>query len=103
MRMATCAFAPAGNVAFDFELGSHGGVHPDELDHFLLHPAAIEVPLAEAVRSVDLHRFLVERYCKEPAPRADRDSLIATAAATATVAATATAPRAAAAQRSRRR
>ena len=56
------AFAPAGNIAFDFELGSHGGVHPDELDHFLLHPSSVEVPLEGPVRADELHRFFVSRY-----------------------------------------
>ncbi len=63
------AFARAGNVAFDFELGSHGGVHPDELDCFLIHPSDVAVPLDGVVRAEELHRFFRARYV-EPGRRA---------------------------------
>jgi hypothetical protein len=56
------AFAPAGNVAFDFEYGSHGGVHPDELDCFLLHPTSVPVPAWRRVCADELHRFFRARY-----------------------------------------
>jgi hypothetical protein len=51
------AFAELGNIAFDFEFGSHGGLHPDELDQFVVHPSAIEFPLAGAVEPEDFHSF----------------------------------------------
>jgi hypothetical protein len=38
------AFAAAGDIAFDFEFGSHGGIGADELDQFILHPARVELP-----------------------------------------------------------
>ena len=38
------AFAEAGDIAFDFEFGSHGGIGADELDQFMLHPARVDVP-----------------------------------------------------------
>ena len=43
------AFAEAGSIAFDFEFGSHGGVGPEELDQFVIHPAGVEWPLRGAV------------------------------------------------------
>jgi hypothetical protein len=56
------AFAPAGNVAFDFELGSHGGIHPDELDSFLVHPRGAPVPDGGEVSAVDLYGFFRRRF-----------------------------------------
>ncbi|MBI4511253.1 MAG: alkaline phosphatase family protein [Deltaproteobacteria bacterium] len=38
------AFAQAGAVTFDEELGSHGGVHPDELDVFVIQPDGLPLP-----------------------------------------------------------
>jgi hypothetical protein len=35
------AFAPAGAVSFDVEHGAHGGIHPDELDLFVLTDLAL--------------------------------------------------------------
>lgn len=60
------AFAPAGNVAFDFELGSHGGIHPEELDQFLLSPAQVVTRLESwrrtgAIRAEAFHRFFRRR------------------------------------------
>jgi hypothetical protein len=56
------AFAPAGEIAFDFEFGSHGGIGPDELDLFVVHPAGVELPFGEAVAAEDFYRFFAERY-----------------------------------------
>jgi hypothetical protein len=62
------AFAEAGNVAFDFELGSHGGLHPDELDCFLLRPPGLALPLdgpaAGTVRAEQLHALLRARLAE---------------------------------------
>ena len=56
------AFAERGNITFDFEFGTHGGVGPEELDHFMIHPAAIDPPLAGAVTPEDFYRFFHGRY-----------------------------------------
>jgi hypothetical protein len=56
------AFTPHGDVAFDFEFGSHGGLSPEELDQFVMHPARIEFPLSGAVRAEDFYRFFRRRY-----------------------------------------
>lgn len=60
------AFARAGNIAFDFEFGSHGGVHPEELDCFLIHPSDVAVPIADTIRAEQLYRFFWAR-CREGA------------------------------------
>jgi hypothetical protein len=67
------AFAEAGDVAFDFEFGSHGGIGPDELDQFICYPARIELPLDGAVAAEEFYRFFAQRYAGdgeggEPAP-----------------------------------
>jgi hypothetical protein len=59
------AFAEAGSIAFDFEFGSHGGVGPEELDQFVLHPPTVDWPLRGAVRAEDFHRFFFARYLAE--------------------------------------
>jgi hypothetical protein len=51
------AFAAVGDVAFDFEFGSHGGVAPDELDLFVVHPSEIDFPLEGAVEAEAFYRF----------------------------------------------
>ena len=60
------AFAPAGDVAFDFEFGSHGGIAPDELDQFVAHPAHISLPAAfhdgGHVAAEEFYRFFAGRY-----------------------------------------
>src|SRR5262249_50836108 len=66
------AYAEAGNLAFDFELGSHGGLHPDELDFFLLPPPRLALPLdgpaAGTVRAEQLHALLRARLTEPTAP-----------------------------------
>lgn len=59
------AFAEAGDVAFDFEFGSHGGVGPDELDQFLIAPAEVVLPPAlrtGQVTAEQFYRFFSARY-----------------------------------------
>ena len=60
------AFAEAGDIAFDFEFGSHGGIGPDELDQFLLAPARIPLPAdlsdGEAVAAEQFYHFFSGRY-----------------------------------------
>jgi hypothetical protein len=59
------AFAEAGNIAFDFEFGSHGGIGPDELDQFLIAPAGVELSdelRAPAVPAEAFYRFFAARY-----------------------------------------
>ena len=56
------AFAAAGAVSFDPELGSHGGVHPDELDLFYIPPDGSPEPPGKTFDAADLGIFLRERY-----------------------------------------
>ncbi|HEX9102519.1 MAG TPA: alkaline phosphatase family protein [Polyangia bacterium] len=60
------AFAAAGDVSFDFEFGSHGGIAPEELDQFVLHPAHIALPPelrdGAAVVAEQFYRFFAGRY-----------------------------------------
>jgi len=55
--------APCGaTVAFPFEFGSHGGLAPEQLDTFVIHPQELgEGAFASVVRPQDLHRFFLER------------------------------------------
>jgi hypothetical protein len=49
-------------VAFPFEFGSHGGLSPDQLDTFMVHPEELgQGAFASVVRPQDLHRFFLER------------------------------------------
>jgi hypothetical protein len=56
------AFAEAGEIAFDFEFGSHGGVGVEELEQFVVHPASVELPFAAAEPAEAFHRFFAARY-----------------------------------------
>ena len=62
-----CA-APCGEtVAYPFEFGSHGGLAPDGLDTFMIHPQELgESAFASVVRPQDLHRFFLERSGRFP-------------------------------------
>jgi hypothetical protein len=62
------AFSEVGDVSFDFEFGSHGGLSPEELDQFVLHPAAVELPLHGAVRAEDFYRIFRERFLDTAKP-----------------------------------
>ncbi len=55
--------APGGaTVAYPFEFGSHGGLSPEQLDTFMIHPEELgEDAFASVVRPQDLHRFFLER------------------------------------------
>ena len=55
--------APCGEtVAYPFEFGSHGGLAPEQLDTFVIHPEELgEGAFASVVRPQDLHRFFLER------------------------------------------
>jgi hypothetical protein len=66
------AFAEAGDVAFDFEFGSHGGIGPDELDQFIIHPARVTLPpeLRDGpVAAEQFYRFFAARYGDPSAER----------------------------------
>jgi hypothetical protein len=56
------AFTEVGDVAFDFEFGSHGGVAPDELDQFVLFPSQVDFPLSGAVPAEAFFAFFRARY-----------------------------------------
>ena len=55
--------APGGKtIAFPFEFGSHGGLSPDQLETFMVHPQELgEGAFAGVVRPQDLHRLFLER------------------------------------------
>ncbi len=51
-----------GAIAFPWEFGSHGGLSPDQLDTFMIHPESLgDGAFAGVVRPQDLHRFFLER------------------------------------------
>jgi hypothetical protein len=60
------AFAQAGDVSFDFEFGSHGGLGADELDQFVCHPAEVDLGAGfhegAAVAAEQFYKFFAERY-----------------------------------------
>jgi len=56
------AFAEAGNVAFDFEFGSHGGVAPEELDQFLMVPRGVDCALDGEVAAEEFYRLFSSAY-----------------------------------------
>jgi hypothetical protein len=49
-------------VAYAWEFGSHGGVAPEELDSFVVHPAGCRFPFARVVRPSELNRFFERAY-----------------------------------------
>jgi len=55
--------APGGEtISFPFEFGSHGGLSPEQLDTFVIHPQELgQDAFASVVRPRDLHRFFLER------------------------------------------
>jgi hypothetical protein len=57
------AGAPGGQtIAYPWEFGSHGGLSADEVETFVVHPAALgRAPFAGVVRARDLHTFFWER------------------------------------------
>jgi hypothetical protein len=56
------AFARAGAIAFDPEWGSHGGIHPDELDLFVIPPDGILLPKRNSLDPAELGAILRGRY-----------------------------------------
>ena len=63
-------------VAYAWEFGSHGGVAPEEIETFMLHPADAGFDFERVRRPAELHRFFMERYRPgllrdAPAPRND--------------------------------
>jgi hypothetical protein len=72
------AFAEGGDVAFDFEFGSHGGIGADELDQFMLHPAGVALPAefhdGGAVAAEQFYRFFAARYGTDDEERAAEDA-----------------------------
>ncbi|MCU1281794.1 MAG: putative rane protein [bacterium] len=65
------AFAEAGDISFDFEFGSHGGIGADELDQFMLHPARVAMPAefhdGGAVAAEQFYRFFSAHYSEKEA------------------------------------
>lgn len=58
-------------VAYAWEFGSHGGVAPEELDAFVLHPAGCPFRFGRVTRPAELYRFF-ERAYRAPGTAAAR-------------------------------
>jgi hypothetical protein len=56
-------------VAYAWEFGSHGGVAPEELETFFLHPAGCGLRFSEALRPDGLYRLFHEAYRTPARPR----------------------------------
>ena len=74
------AFAEGGTVAFDFEFGSHGGIAPDELDQFVIHPPEVTLPFGDEVRAEEFYAFFRSRYVRDDAEDARSSTAPASAA-----------------------
>jgi hypothetical protein len=55
------------SVAYAWEFGSHGGVAPEEIEAFVLHPPACNFRFSEAIRPDALYRIFHQAY-RTPAP-----------------------------------
>ncbi len=53
-------------VAYAWEFGSHGGVAPEEIESFILHPASCELPFSQAIRPDGLYRLFHQAYRTPP-------------------------------------
>ncbi len=51
-----------GSVAYAWEFGSHGGVDPEEIESFVVHPPGLAFPFDAVVRPSELYRFFHARY-----------------------------------------
>jgi hypothetical protein len=49
-------------IAYAWEFGSHGGVAPEELENFIVHPADRAHPFARVKRPSELYGFFEEAY-----------------------------------------
>jgi hypothetical protein len=49
-------------VAYAWEFGSHGGLAPEELAPFVVHPREVDFPFAQVVRPSELNAFFEGRY-----------------------------------------
>lgn len=56
------AFAEAGDIAFDFEFGSHGGVAPEELDQFVIVPRGVDCALDGEVAAEEFYHVFSSVY-----------------------------------------
>ncbi|HET8541968.1 MAG TPA: hypothetical protein VFL83_18970 [Anaeromyxobacter sp.] len=57
-------------VAYAWEFGSHGGIAPEEIEAFVVHPRDVRFRFDDVVRPSELFRFFEEAY---RAPGAGRD------------------------------
>lgn len=57
-------YRPGGEkpVAYAWEFGSHGGVAPEEIETFVVHPRGMGISFADMRRPSELYRFFMERY-----------------------------------------
>ncbi|MGC3996136.1 MAG: alkaline phosphatase family protein [Anaeromyxobacter sp.] len=60
------------SVAYAWEFGSHGGAAPEELDAFVLHPAACPFRFDQVLRPAELNAFFEQAY-RGPAEEAQRE------------------------------
>jgi len=58
-------------IAYAWEFGSHGGIAPEELESFVIHPAERTRSFPHVVRPSDLYRFFEDAY-RRPDERGTR-------------------------------
>jgi hypothetical protein len=58
-------------VAYAWEFGSHGGIAPEELECFVVHPRDVAFDFGAVVRPSELHRFFEDAY-RAPAVERER-------------------------------
>lgn len=56
-------------VAYAWEFGSHGGIAPEELEAFVVHPRGVAFDFEAVVRPSELFRYFEETYRAPPAGR----------------------------------
>ncbi len=62
------AFARAGAVTFDPELGSHGGIHPEELDLFVIPSEGVTLPPGNVLDPAELSDVIRNWYDQSSSP-----------------------------------
>jgi hypothetical protein len=55
-------------VAYAWEFGSHGGVAPEEIETFFVHPAGCRLPLGTSMRPDGLYRLFADAYRRKGVP-----------------------------------
>lgn len=53
-------------VAYAWEFGSHGGIDPEGIESFVVHPRGVRFPFEAVIRPSELYRFFHSRYRAAP-------------------------------------